>query len=153
LLWSILRAEITTDTEVAIKTRVAVTILGLCFTACVLPLLAHHSVAAQYDIDKIVTIRGVITKTEWTNPYTRFWVDAKNDDGSVSNWVMETLPPAALKRLGVKQGFLKQGDPVTMDIWAAKDGSKLGNALTLTLPDGQTMQLPRGLGWMPRDSK
>ncbi|MEO8097979.1 MAG: DUF6152 family protein [Acidobacteriota bacterium] len=129
------------------RVRFAVTLFGLCFTACVLPLLAHHSVAAQYDIDKVITVRGVVTKTEWMNPHARFWVDAKNDDGTVANWEMELAPPNTLKRQGVTRDSFKQGDPVTVDVWRAKDGSRLGHALTLTLPGGQILQFPRGLGW------
>jgi hypothetical protein len=131
------------------RVRVAVTLFALCFTACLLPLFAHHSVEAQYDISKTVTIRGVVTKTEWTNPHTRFWVDVKNDDGTVSSWEMELLPPSTLKRQGVKQDFLKRGDAVAVEIWTAKDGSKFGHTLTLTFADGQVMPFPRGLGWMP----
>jgi len=132
------------------KFRFAVGILALGFSAYLLPLFAHHSVEAQYDISKTVTIRGLVTKTEWTNPHTRFWVDAKNDDGTVANWEMELLPPNTLKRQGVKQDFVKPGDAVAVEVWTAKDGSKFGHTLTLTLADGQVMQFPRGLGWKLR---
>lgn len=135
------------------KPKSALTLIGLCLTACVLPLLAHHDVAAQYDITKTITIRGVVTKTDWTNPHARVWMEVKNDDGAVSNWEMELPPPNTLKRQGMQLDSIKQGDQAMADIWPAKDGSSLGHALTLTLPGGQTVQFPKGLGWMSKNSK
>jgi hypothetical protein len=67
------------------KLVVAISGLGL---ASVMPALAHHSVPGQYDVDREIAIRGVVTRIEWMNPHARFWVDAKNDDGTVSNWEM-----------------------------------------------------------------
>ena len=101
-----------------------------------MPMLAHHSVPGQYDIDKIVTIQGVVFKIVWANPHARLWVDT---DGTVSSWEMELPPPNALKIRGVKMDFVKEGDQVTVTFWRAKDGSRLGHALTLTTPDGRVM--------------
>jgi hypothetical protein len=130
------------------KTGLAATVFGFASV-----LLAHHSVPAQYDISKTITIRGVVTKTEWTNPHARFWVDAKNDDGTVSTWEMELLAPNALKRKeGGRIDFVKQGDQVTVILWRAKDGSRLAHALTLTLPNGRIMEFPRDWG-MPENPK
>jgi hypothetical protein len=102
---------------------------------------AHHSVESEYDVSKRVTIQGVVTKIEWTNPHARFWVDAKNDDGTVSNWEMELPPPNALKLRGVRMDFVKQGDPVTVDLWRAKNGSRLAHALEVTLRDGRVLNI------------
>ena len=52
-------------------------------------LAAHHSVPAEYDISKTITIRGSVTKIEWTNPHARFWVDAKNDDGVTADQIAQ----------------------------------------------------------------
>ena len=129
------------------KTRLAAAVCGFASV-----LLAHHSVPAQYDISKTITIRGVVTKTEWMNPHARFWVDANNDDGTVSAWEMELPPPNALKREeGGKLDFVKQGDQVTVTLWRAKDGSRLAHTLTLTVPEGRVMNFPRNWG-MPANS-
>src|SRR6476660_6812328 len=96
------------------KLVVAISGLGL---ASVMPALAHHSVAAQYDVDREIAIRGVVTRIEWTNPHARFWVDAKNDDGTVSNWEMELPPPHVLKLHNVRIDFVKQGEQVTVNLW------------------------------------
>lgn len=127
------------------KLNLAITILGLGLTASLTPLLAHHSVAAQYDISKTIMIQGTVTKTEWLNPHAHVWVDAKNDDGTVSNWEIEMGAPNGMIREGVTKDFLKQGDQITASVWRAKDGSRLANALTLTLPDGRTLKLSQ---WM-----
>jgi diaminopimelate epimerase len=123
-----------------VKLAVAMSMLGL--VAYVMPMLAHHSVESQYDVSKIVTIQGVVTKIEWTNPHARIWVDAKNSDGTVSNWEMELPAPNALRLRNVRMDFVKQGDQVTVDLWRAKNGSRLANALTLTVPDGRVLSFP-----------
>jgi hypothetical protein len=134
----------------SMSVRFAVAGLGL--VASVVPLLAHHSVPAEYDISKTITIRGVVTRTEWMNPHARFWVDAKNDDGTVATWEMELPAPNALKKdERGKLDFVKQGDQVTVTLWRAKDGSRLAHALTLTVPGGRVMNFPRNWG-MPANS-
>ena len=136
------------------RIRMAVTVLGLGLVASVVPLLAHHSVPAEYDVSKTMTIRGVVTQTEWMNPHVRLWVDAKNDDGTVSTWEMELPPPNALKREeGGKLDFVKPGDQVIVTLWRAKDGSRVAHTLSLTAPDGRVMNFPRGADWgMPINS-
>jgi hypothetical protein len=131
------------------KVNLALAVFGL--GLAVMPMLAHHSVEGQYDIDKMVTIQGVVTKMEWVNPHARLWVDASNADGTVSSWEMELPAPNALKIRNVRMDFVKQGDQVTVTLWRAKDGSRLGSALTLTAPDGRVMNFPR---WgMPENAK
>ena len=124
------------------KLRMAVAIFVLTFAASVMPVAAHHSVPGTFDISKEITIRGAVTRIEWANPHARFWVDARNDDGAVSNWELELAPPNALKRsLGLD--FIKAGDQVTVVLWRAKDGSRLANVLALTVPDGRVFNFPR----------
>ena len=122
--------------------RMAVAIFVLTFAASVMPVAAHHSVPGTFDISTEVTIRGEVTKIEWTNPHARFWVDAKNDDGTVTNRELELPPPNALKRsLGLD--FIKPVDQVTVDLWRANDGSRLANTLALTVPDGRVFNFSR----------
>ena len=125
------------------KPRMAVAVFALTFAASVMPVTAHHSVPATFDVSKETTIRGAVTKIEWTNPHGRFWVDARNDDGTVSNWELELPPPNALKRRGLGLDFIKLGDQVTVDLWRAKDGSLLANTLTITVPDGRVLTFSR----------
>jgi hypothetical protein len=126
-----------------VKSKLAAAISLLCLITYVVPMLAHHSVESQFDVNKILTIKGRITRIEWMNPHARIWVDAKNADGTVSSWEMELPPPHALQLHDVRIDFVKQGDQVSVDLWRAKDGSKLANALTVTLPDGRVLDFPR----------
>jgi hypothetical protein len=133
----------------SVKVNLALAVFALCLA--VMPMLAHHSVEGQADTDKMVTIQGVVTKMEWVNPHARLWVDTSNADGTVSSWEMELPAPNALKIRNVGIDFVKQGDQVTVTVCRAKDGSRLGSALTLTTPDGRVLNFPR---WgMPANSK
>ena len=122
--------------------RMAVAVAMLALVASIMPVAAHHSVSQTFDTSKEVTIQGVVTKIEWINPHTRFWVDARNDDGTVSNWELELAPPNALKR-SVSVDFLKAGDRVTVVLWQAKDGSRLANTRSVTVSDGRVFNFPR----------
>ena len=89
---------------------------------------AHHSFAAEYDAQKVMTIKGTVTKFEWTNPHVRFYVDVKDDKGNVTNWDLELMSLNTLTRAGWDRHTLNVGDVVTVTFYMAKDGSKRGNA-------------------------
>jgi Family of unknown function (DUF6152) len=103
----------------------------------VTPLVAHHSFEAEYDIKKTMQVSGVVTKVEWMNPHARFYVDVKDENGSVTNWNFELGSPNVLRLQGWKRDSLKVGDQVTVDGYLAKDGSKMANARRVTLADGR----------------
>jgi len=97
-----------------------------------IPAVAHHSFAAEYDANNQITVVGTVTKVEWTNPHTWFFIDVKNPDGSVTNWGFEMPGPAQLLRAGLKRDTMKVGDVVTVDARRARDGSNNANAQTVT---------------------
>ena len=101
------------------------------------PAAAHHSFAAEYDANNQITIVGTITKVEWTNPHTWFYVDVRDPQGQVVNWAIEGGAPTVLYREGWKPNSLKAGDQVTVTIALAKDKSRKGNAYQFKLPDGR----------------
>jgi hypothetical protein len=118
----------------------AALVAGLSLLVLALPALAHHSFVAEYDAHKPVTLNGVVTKVEWTNPHARFYIDVKDENGNVTNWNLELASPIALRRLGWTRDFLQVGGVVTVFGSLAKDGSKMANARTVTLADGRKME-------------
>ena len=110
-------------------------VAGLLFP--VLPASAHHAFAAEFDAKKGIKVSGTITKLEWTNPHAWLYVDVKDESGKPTNWSFELGSPNGLIREGWRRSSLKQGDQVTIEGFAAKDGSNTANAHSVTLPDGR----------------
>ena len=117
--------------------------------ALALPLSAHHSFGAEYDADKPITLTGVVTKVEWTNPHSYFYLDVKDKDGKIANWKFEGYPPSVLYRTGWKREVtLKDGDTITVFGWRARDGTNWAHSREVTFADGKKLYfgLPAGTG-------
>ena len=119
------------------KARLIVVLAGAGLLISAVPMLAHHSFSAEYDADKPVELKGVVTKVEWMNPHARFYVDVKDEKGQVTNWNLELDSPNVLVRNGWKRTSLQVGDRVTVNGSMAKDGSTMANARDVVLPDGR----------------
>jgi Family of unknown function (DUF6152) len=104
--------------------------------AAVVPVWAHHSFAAEYDGKELITLKGVISKVEWTNPHTYVYLDVKDASGNVTTWALEGYPPNTLKRTGFPRDILKIGDEVTATAYKSRDGSNTGAGREITFPDG-----------------
>ena len=89
---------------------------------------AHHSFAAEYDENKLITISGVVTKFEWTNPHALLYVDGSDAEGKAGSWKFEMGSPGGPESRGWKKTDLQKGDQITVDGYAAKDGSNMANA-------------------------
>jgi hypothetical protein len=98
---------------------------------------AHHSFAAEYDVKKPVTLKGTVSKVEWTNPHARFYIDVKDESGAVVTWNLELASPNVLVRNGWSRHSLNVGDLVTVEGSQAKDGSQMANARSVILADGR----------------
>jgi hypothetical protein len=97
---------------------------------------AHHSFAATFDASKAIRVTGTLAKVEWTNPHIYFYVDAKDEKGTVVRWACESAAPGALSRRGFKRSLLKLGETLIVDGYQAKNGANLMDARRVTLHDG-----------------
>jgi hypothetical protein len=103
------------------------------------PVSAHHSFAAEFDGHAVIRLTGTLTKVDWSNPHTYFYLDVKDEHGKVVNWGCEAGAPGALSRRGMKKNDLKLGDTLIVDGYRAKDGSHLIDARRVTFPDGKSV--------------
>jgi DNA/RNA endonuclease YhcR with UshA esterase domain len=101
--------------------------------------IAHHSFAAEYDANKPVTLKGTITKVEWTNPHIRFYMDVKNAKGQVTNWEISGPSVNALVRNGAKKDSLKSGQSVTVEGFLARHVENLANMKSVKSADGKLL--------------
>ena len=111
--------------------------LGFAILCGAFPLLAHHSFELKYARNRPLTLVGVVTRVEWINPHTLFYVDVKDESGKVVTWTFETAPPSALIMRGWTRDSMKVGDMITVHAYGAKDGSNVATARTVTLADGR----------------
>ena len=100
------------------------------------PVVAHHSVSGEYDPAKQVTIKGTVSKVEWTNPHARIYVDVTDQGGKKTTWNFELAARSALTRQGWTGSTVKIGDAVTVEADAARSGIPGGHTRTVTLADG-----------------
>jgi Family of unknown function (DUF6152) len=115
------------------RTKFTVVVAALGLLVAAVPVIAHHSFAAEFDANKPVKVTGTVTKVEWKNPHVYFYIDVKEDDGKVTNWGMEMGSPNGLMRQGWTRNSMKVGDVVSVEGSRARDGSAIGNARAVVL--------------------
>ena len=121
------------------KIRWAGLVAGVTLLVGTVPVLGHHSFAAQYDAAKPVEMKGTVTKVEWTNPHARFYIDVKDASGKVENWNFEMASPNVLSRNGWRKDTLKIGSMITVAGYLARQGERMAIAGALTGPDGKPL--------------
>ena len=104
------------------------------------PVLAHHSVTAYYDTRTEVTLKGTVTKIEWTNPHAFVYIDVRDQHGTVTNWTIETDSPNVLSRGGWSKRTLKPDDEITVTGYPAKKQRAGLRLVTLVLADGRRLK-------------
>lgn len=94
---------------------------------------AHHSFSAEFDANLPISLTGVVTKIEWSNPHVWFFIDVTDENGAVSNWGWEMGSPNGLMRQGWTRNSMAIGDIVSVDGSGAKDGGNRANARVVLL--------------------
>jgi hypothetical protein len=118
-----------------LKHIVAVSAIALGVTT---PVFAHHS-QSQFDLDKTVTVTGVVTEADWANPHTFYYMDVKGPDGKTVSWAFEANAPNALNSVGWQETSVKEGDHVSFTGNPRKDGKPTMLVQSVTLKDGKTL--------------
>ena len=113
------------------------------------PVRAHHSFGAEYDSNQPITVKGVVTKIEWTNPHSYIYLDVTDSAGATVNWKLEGYPPNVLYRTGWKRDVtMKVGDTVSVFAWRARVGGPFAHSREVTFADGNKLFFgpPAGTG-------
>jgi hypothetical protein len=104
--------------------------------------LAHHSVAGEFDVRKIVQLNGVVSDVEWANPHIYIHLDVKDATGAVTTWRLESVPVAMMRKAGLsKVLLLGNGQAARAEAYLARDATPhLGYLVEITYADGHHYQ-------------
>ena len=102
---------------------------------------AHHSFAV-FDHTRTLTIRGTVTKFQWTNPHGFLEVDIPQPNGTMKHFSIELTSINMMQRVGWRSNMIKAGDKVQVVMAPLLSGEPVGLGLEVVLADGKVMGLP-----------
>ena len=123
--------------------KLGVLVLGLALVALAVPISAHHSWTAEYDAKKPVTVKGVVSKVEWTNPHTHFYIDVTDTAGKVTTWNFEMASTPALERGGWSRKTLPVGTEVIVEGFAGRSVAERAIVTSFKGADGKEFFVPK----------
>jgi hypothetical protein len=105
------------------------------------PLAAHHAFMAEFDVNRPIKLRGIVTRLDWINPHSWIYIDVTGPDQKVVAWMIEGGSPNALLRLGFTKDALPKGSEIVVEGFQAKDGSNRGVGQSVSFADGRKLFL------------
>lgn len=123
------------------RTKLMLFIAGCGLLVSAVPVWAHHAFAAEFDEQRPVVLKGVVTKMDWINPHSWIHLRVTNDDGSTAEWMVEGGSPNSLYRLGFKRDSVPEGSVIIVDGYQAKDHTNKAVGKNLTFEDGTRLFL------------
>jgi len=135
------------------RTNFLVILILACLLLTATPSRAHHAFAAEFDINRPVSLTGTLTKVEWVNPHAWFHIEVKSPDGRVTEWMVEGGSPNTLLRHGFTRTTLEEGTVLVVTGYQAKDGTNKANGKDMTFKDGKKLFLGSSAGDGPTSAK
>jgi hypothetical protein len=100
---------------------------------------AHHSFAAEFDINRPIRLEGVVTRMEFSNPHSWLHIEVTTEAGEKQQWAVEGGAPNALIRRGWNRNSIPAGTPVYVEGFQARDRSFRASGREVKLPDGSSL--------------
>ena len=105
------------------------------------PVWAHHSFPAEFDQKQVVKLKGTVTQFEWVNPHAMIHLAVKNEDGTVTNWMIEGNTPNSLLRAGLTKKSLEAGTEIVVVGYRARSGEHIASGSAIAFQDGRKLSL------------
>ena len=103
-----------------------------------IPVIAHHSFAAEFDNKKPVKLTGKVSSMKWANPHAWLYIDVVTN-GKTVNWALEMQGANGLLRNGWRKDALKTGTVLLVEGWQARNGAPVANITSVTFEDGKRL--------------